>query len=359
MTFSHRADHMAMHRTASIVLSFLVVATSFAAPASAADDPSQADSRQLEFRRTSHKPVLAVGAPGAFDAHWVTCPTIVADEEEYHLWYSSLYDANLGPGGIGYAKSNDGIDWQRQNNSEPVLTVGTKDAGDDGQVMGPEVLRVGDEFYMWYTGMPHERHASGIGYYRIFLARSTDGLHWNRANKGRPVLDLGSPGSPDDVQAATPSIIRVDGEFRMWYAAWSPHTNHTICAARSEDGVIWYRENEGRHVTGLNPSVAFGHAVCRWQGRLLMTYMALQARRGMYGAVSDDGLHWTMLNDGEPVLSPGPKNNFDAAHVGHAFLLPLDRSLRMWYTGYQSAKDSPNLGLRLQIGVANAITISP
>lgn len=285
-----------------------------------------------------------------FDAAWVTCPTLVREDDgRYRMWYSSFFDSREGPGGIGHATSTNGRDWIRDN--APVLRVGAEGALDEGQVMGPEVLRRDDGYYMWYTGMSRQRHASGLGYYRIFLATSDDGLQWQRANHGKPVIDIGRPDAPDNVQAATPSVVYERDHFRMWYAAWSPHNGHTICVATSNDGSAWQRENDGKPVRGLDPSEAFGPAVAKLQDGYLLLYMALKAPKGLFAAHSRDGIIWQMLNAGKPVLSPGEPGTFDDYQLGHPFLLSHEDHFWMWYTGYQRRTNAPR-GLALRIGRA-------
>lgn len=327
-----------------------------------AESPTLRDADKSTSRLTIRKlsgpepagAVLGLGAPDSFDARWVSCPSALYDGKAYQMWYSSVFDSRMGRGGIGLATSADGLKWQRQNQGAPVLSPGPEGSLDDGQVLGCEVLHDGRQYRMWYTGSSRNWHESGICYYRIFLASSSDGIQWQRENSGRPVLDVGPAGSHDEVQAATPSILRTDNGYRMWYAAWSPQHNHTICAATSVDGLRWTRDSEGKPVTGLNPSIAYGPAICRWNNRYLMLYMALAATRGLYGAESRDGVRWSMLNDGEPLLAPGSPGDFDSDIVGHPFLLPQDGKLRLWYTGYQRDKQGVR-GLLLRVGMAEGM----
>lgn len=301
--------------------------------------------------------VFGLGATGRFDDEWVSCPTVTFDGQTYRMWYSSYYDykESLGARGIGLATSQDGLHWTRANAGKPVLEPGPDGALDDGQVMGPEVLYDGETYRMWYTGQPRQRHSSGIGYYRIFLATSRDGVQWTRANAGRPVLDIGSEGAFDSVQAATPSILRDASGYQMWYAAWAPETGHVICAAHSRDGSAWQRNNAGRPVEGLTPASAYGPAVTRIGKRYLMLYMATGAQPELYGAISSDGGHWKMLNDGRPVLTRGQKaKDFDNAIAGHPFLMMQGNLLRVWYTGYRREPNG-KFPWRLRIGLAEAL----
>jgi predicted GH43/DUF377 family glycosyl hydrolase len=297
--------------------------------------------------------VLEVGEAGRFDAAWVTCPSVIFDGKRYQMWYSSLYDSKMGRGGIGLATSDDGVRWQRAGDGQPVLDVGPEGAFDDGQVMGPEVHCDGKLYRMWYTGMARTWHSSGFGHYRVGLATSTDGVRWKRANDGKPVLDVGPAGAPDEVQAATPSVVAKADGYRMWYAAWSPRHGHTICVARSRDGLRWERDNGGRPVEGLAPAQAYGPAVHRVGGRYLMLYVALKAAPGLYAAASNDGIRWTMLNGGKPVLTPGVAEDFDGRLVGHPFLMRRGDRLLVWYTGYRNEPGGPH-GWKLRIGLAEA-----
>jgi len=297
--------------------------------------------------------VLDTGNAGAFDEKWVSGPSVLFDGQTWRMWYGSVFDSKMGRGGIGLATSHDGIHWQRANQGEPVLETGPAGAFDDGQVMGPEVLFDGEVYRLWYAGMSRKWHASGFGHYRIGLATSRDGIHWQRENGGRPVLDLGPPGAPDEVQAATPTILREGATYRMWYAAWAPGSNHTLCVARSHDGVHWERENDGRPIEGLSPPHAFGPAVTKIGERYFLLYMALNAPPGLFAATSTDGLHWDMLGDGQPWLAPGDDDAFDGQRVGHPYLLLLGERLKVWFTGYQRDAQGP-AGYRLRIGFAES-----
>jgi hypothetical protein len=144
----------------------------------------------------------------------------------------------------------------------------------------------------------------------------------------------------------------------MWYAAWAPRYNHTICRARSRDGIVWARENGGRPVEGLSPSVAYGPAICRVGKQYLLLYMGSNGTTSLYAAISSDGNHWRMLNAGKPIVPPAPPDAFDAGLPGHAWLLAADNRVRCWYTGYR-LDDAGVQGYILRIGLAQLTISSP
>src|SRR5262245_32861850 len=53
--------------------------------------------------------VLGSGAAGAFDEHWVACPSLVVKDSLHRMWYSSHYTPGFGGVGIGSARSRDGL----------------------------------------------------------------------------------------------------------------------------------------------------------------------------------------------------------------------------------------------------------
>lgn len=328
--------------------------------ASAAPAAAQPGAGAIEFRRergpADGGATLGLGPAGAFDERWATCPSVLRDGGRYRMWYSGPFTASAGEGGIGLAESDDGQTWRRAGGASAALLPGPAGAFDERQVFAPEVRRVDDGRYlMWYTGESAREHPSGIVTYQVGVCSSDDGVRWTRENAGRPVLAVGPAGAPDEVQAATPTVLRDGDGWRMWYAAWAPGHGHTVCTARSGDGVNWTRDNAGRPVEGLDPAEAYGPAVERVGGRFVMLYMALRATRGLYAAESADGQRWRMLNAGQPVLlaAGGASGAFDADMIGHPCLLVDDGSLRAWYTGYQTAAGGLDRW-RLRIGAARA-----
>ena len=296
--------------------------------------------------------VLDVGAPGSFDARYAAFPAVHWDGTLYRLWYASWDTIFPGPGGIGLATSSDGRRWTRANAGDPVLRVGPEGAFDARQILGPCVLFHDGLYRMWYGAMDGALHHRRTGIERIGLATSTDGLHWARANAGKPVLDIGPPGAWDDVQVAHPCVIRERDSYRMWYSAYSVKADHTFCVARSADGIHWERENGGKPVVGLNPGRVTGATVRRIGDRYLMLFSGFRERWSIYAAGSDDGIHWRMLGAGNPILPLGAETGFDRRQMSHPCVRLIDDRLRVWYTGEEDA--APAAGARLRIGLAEA-----
>ena len=69
------------------------------------------------------------------------------------------------------------------DSADPVLRPTAATVLDNDNVDDPTLVKVGSTYYLWYTGTPEDGGRSAI-----FLATSSDGTAWTRANGGAPVL---------------------------------------------------------------------------------------------------------------------------------------------------------------------------
>ena len=149
----------------------------------------------------------------------VAHPAIVHHPDGYwEMWYST------GLHKLGYAYSQDGIDWNRWCRN-PVLSGGTGDSWESHQVKAVDVVFHNGWYLMAYTG--------GVrGSFRIGWAMSRDGLNWTRADTPvlRPAIE---PGTWESSAVIGPSLM-VDGDtLRMWYGG-SGLTGSAIGLATAE-----------------------------------------------------------------------------------------------------------------------------
>ncbi|MBI85462.1 MAG: hypothetical protein CMJ81_19895 [Planctomycetaceae bacterium] len=295
--------------------------------------------------------------------HSVGTPTVDFDGQTYRMWFVGLSrtDDKRIPYGfaerIGLATSEDGIHWQVANDGQTVLDFGADGKFDDASLSHPYVLRIGNQFMMWYGGVNGQSGRDiGVGpphvrVEQIGLATSSDGVHWTRANNGNPVLEIGPKGSIDAVQATGCHVIRQGDKFLMWYGAYNG--THTIGLATSEDGVHWHKENDGKSLSGLNGRQQLGPSVYFDGDCYLMFYNTIQqtpnggALWTLFPASSSDGILWKPALDHQPILGAAPTGNFGSAdgktgnnHAVHPTkMVFFNHSVRMWYSaeGHQAA----------------------
>jgi predicted GH43/DUF377 family glycosyl hydrolase len=145
-----------------------------------------------------------------------------------------------GKSSLGYATSEDGIHFTRR--PEPVL-VGEAPYEIGGGVEDPRLVKIGDTFYLTYTGYNNQggtgMHAEGPihGDAQLCMATSTDLIHWKRvgvimpAYKGKWNVGWTKSG------AIVPEKIK--GKYWMYYLADGAHQLTQMAIAYSPDLVHW------------------------------------------------------------------------------------------------------------------------
>jgi len=88
-------------------------------------------------------------------------------------------------------------------------------------------------FYMYYLGQDRARRQ------RLGVARSADGVHWQKL-RSNPILELGNIGAFDEAGLGEPAVW-VDGFYWMLYTGRNAAENRRLGLARSTDGVRWER----------------------------------------------------------------------------------------------------------------------
>ena len=260
----------------------------------------------------------------------VSHPSVVFAVNKYHIWYTT-------DSGINYARSTDGVVWEKYP-SNPVLQDGVGDVWDGESISQPTVLYKGGIYRMWFTG--YDGNSMRIGY-----ATSTDGVRWNKYGTNS-VLNMGVNGAFDDAGASSPSVLYVNGLYRMWYVGYDGN-NMRVGYATSIDGVVWNKSGTNP-VLDLGTSDSFDYigisSPSVWYDKIQyhMCYTGYDGNNMRIGyATSIDGVNWTKYGT-NLVLNLGVNGAFDDVGVSSPSVLYADGLYQMWYTGYD--------GGNLQIG---------
>jgi hypothetical protein len=199
----------------------------------------------IEWTKHSDNPVIE-GRAGFFDEEGVFAPIVIQDGDTLRMWYG----AGKNPDGakMGYATSLDGISWNRF----AAAVMQTSPIGEwysDALIPG-SVIKEGGMYKMWFSGGVGSMAGSttgtktGIGY-----ATSADGRSWSVYNNettttapyelSDPILNFGADGEWDANEMFTPSVLKTDLGYELWYSGWTPTTGQHIGYAYSDDGIKW------------------------------------------------------------------------------------------------------------------------
>jgi predicted GH43/DUF377 family glycosyl hydrolase len=189
----------------------------------AANNPNSAPV-QIGVEWSSPTPVISPSGSGAASAGTFN-PAAVRSGGKTILLYREQDTA--GTSRIGYASSPDGIHFAVR--PEPVL-VPEADYEKDGGVEDPRVLKIGDLYYMTYTG--YNKHDA-----QLCMATSSDLIHWER--KG--ILLPAYKGSWNTRWTKSGAIVpqKINGKWWMYYLGTKPDNHDYMGLAVSDDLLHW------------------------------------------------------------------------------------------------------------------------
>ena len=168
-------------------------------------------------------------SPEAWEGHYVAANgSALVHNDEILYWYEAGE-----PFQIALARSKDGTNWTKR--PTPVLTPGPRGSFDERAVADPYIIAASGSLYMYYIGLDRARRQ------RLGVARSPDGEHWQKL-RTNPILEVGSANSFDENGLGEPAVWSSAGSYWMLYTGRSRSEQRRIGLARSSDGVHWERD---------------------------------------------------------------------------------------------------------------------
>jgi len=107
--------------------------------------------------RSDQNPVIAVRPDFVWEKGAIAVPRVIRDGKLLKVWYCSYPQNNTYA--IGQAASVDGVHWRRSAHNPVLRKSGT--GWDSSMTAYPGVVRVGDQYLMWYSGNSYG--GAGIG----------------------------------------------------------------------------------------------------------------------------------------------------------------------------------------------------
>ncbi|MBI4721678.1 MAG: hypothetical protein HY769_01530 [Candidatus Stahlbacteria bacterium] len=167
--------------------------------------------------------------------------TVLYENNEYKMWYQAWDESDCF--NTLFARSTDGIHWERGNNGTPVLYAGYYESGDtqwDSRYCGARsVMKVGALYYLFYEAESFYRLRS----FNMGLAIGVSETTFAKVDTLHPVFT--TIGTADTLWCGTsiiPNVILDSSTFILVYSSNSAHTYKTTTGlALSSDGIHWER----------------------------------------------------------------------------------------------------------------------
>lgn len=219
------------------------------------------------------------------------------------------------------------------------------------EYLEPAVLKTGDRLWMWFEAARFDKDSGEHLLSSIYLLWSYNGMLWDYANGGLPVLE--PTFSWEENHVGAPAVLVNKKMYYMWYCAAK---GKFIGLATSSDGINWTKWQD----PVLSPDQIWeeGHicspTVAYYDGKFRMWYgggkatgkgQGFCAQKAIGYALSTDGVHWIKFdaagNSSDsgsnvmPVLTAS--QNWETGVISYPSVLvekSLDRWIyKMWYTG--------------------------
>lgn len=203
--------------------------------------------------RVADQPILRLGDLGCFDEFGTYPVSVIETDKGLMAYYAGWTRCESVPFNvaIGAALSRDGGQTFEKLGPGPIIPYSPEEPF---VMSGPKIRKFKDHYYLFYISgtkwIEHDGRAEPV--YRIRMARSTNGLIWDKLGR-----DLIPPRVEENEAQASPDVHFRDGRYHMFfcYRYSTDYRSHArgyrIGYASSPDLITWTRQDD---VAGLTPS---------------------------------------------------------------------------------------------------------
>jgi predicted GH43/DUF377 family glycosyl hydrolase len=176
------------------------------------------------WRRVSNDPIISPRGD-SWESTGTFNPAVILHNGNFVMLYRA--QDKLGSSRLGYAESADGIHFNRR--SQPVFSPQAA-YEKDGGVEDPRLVKIGDTYYLTYTGY-NKKDA------QLCLATSKDLLHWQR----RGVILPAYKGNWNVAWTKSGAIVpeKTNGKYWMYFLGTSSDKTDQMGLAYSSDLLHW------------------------------------------------------------------------------------------------------------------------
>ncbi len=249
----------------------------------------------FKVRHVAEQPILSLGGLGEFDEFGTYPVSVIRNGGEVRAYYGGWTRCESVPFNvaIGIASSRDeGRTFTRLGNG-PVLSY----SPDEPFVLsGPKIRRFNDAWYLWYIAGRKWKTVEGRAepVYKIRMAMSSDGIHWDKVNKDLIVSRI-----EEDEAQASPDVSYANGKYHMFFCF--RHSSHyrgkergyRIGYASSTNLVDWVRDDAKAGIDVSDEGwdsemISYPH-VFELDGNTYLAYLGNQVGRHGFGLARLEG----------------------------------------------------------------------
>jgi sucrose-6-phosphate hydrolase SacC (GH32 family) len=243
----------------------------------------------------AEQPILSLGGLGEFDEFGTYPVSVIRDRGKVRAYYAGWTRCESVPFNvaIGCAVSSDGGKTFSKLGRGPVLSY----SPDEPFVLsGPKVRHYNGLWYLFYIAGRKWKLVDGRAepVYKIRMATSLDGIHWNKINK-----DLIPSRIEEDEAQASPDVYYANGKYHMFFCyRYSSHyrcmqNGYRIGYASSNNLIDWVRDDSK---AGIDVSeqgwdaemISYPH-VFELDGKTYLAYLGDQVGRYGFGLALLEG----------------------------------------------------------------------
>lgn len=284
-------------------------------------------------------------------------PSVMRVGSELRMTYN-CYDIVRQRGAICLARSTDGLSWSDVNTGDTTLPsrlIATRPGQWDDAHESAAMVKFKNEYLLYYVG-----YLDRGGFFASFpaevgLATSSDGIHFTRANGGKPVLKT-SPAGYDNDAISSPSFVVYNNELVMLYSAYCFYNcpkgaGVTLLAATSKDGRTWTKRSTpvltAADFPGVKDGIAEVDITQGPDGRYYLFHTRLNGEAGHEIGVAQASSPfgpWTI--NPEPIVRKSATGFDNIGPIAPSVVFENGKA-RMWFHGFATNRTA-------QIGYAEA-----
>lgn len=245
--------------------------------------------------RISDNPILPLGELGTFDEFGTYPISVIREEEHLIAYYGGWTRCESVPFNvaIGRAESKDGGLSFVKSGTGPILPY----TSDEPFIMsGPKIRRFNGQWQLWYIAGKKWIANNGRPepVYRIRMATSSDGFHWNKENKDLIDIKL-----EENECQASPDVFYYNDKYHMFFCYRyslnyrGKEGGYRIGYAYSDDMFNWTRDDDKAGIDiseeGWDSEMISYPHVFELDGKIYMLYLGNQVGRFGFGLAELEG----------------------------------------------------------------------